>query len=249
MRRRAFTLIELLVSVAILGLLASILLPSLRSAREQARKVVCASNLRQVGVGVYNYWTAENGRVPDVITPFNNAAFLDPARSDADLDPFDRVRWPQSLPNVLMPQHMGEQPDVFVCPSAVSGWPRRGPFRYTYWEAARNQPNGTVEPERTYLREAFGFLDGRMWQRFRMELRAGNGNRPADLIHDTQEWVKSRGTFMRDMIRLRRPGVDAAAIGPHRGGAWIINRNLEVEFRDQKTISEDLAANGVGAPF
>ncbi|MCK4292506.1 MAG: type II secretion system protein [Planctomycetes bacterium] len=54
-KQRAFTLIELLVVIAIIALLMAILLPALRRARDQAKEVVCKSNLRQVGLGAGFY--------------------------------------------------------------------------------------------------------------------------------------------------------------------------------------------------
>ncbi len=54
-RMRGFTLIELLVVVAIVGLLISLLLPSLQRARRSARNVQCMSNMRQIIAGVLGY--------------------------------------------------------------------------------------------------------------------------------------------------------------------------------------------------
>jgi len=66
-RVAAFTLIEVLVVVAIIALLITILLPSLRVARAEAKAVTCQSSLRQVMVGVQTYQLAYAGEVPSNI--------------------------------------------------------------------------------------------------------------------------------------------------------------------------------------
>ncbi|HEX8550992.1 MAG TPA: DUF1559 domain-containing protein [Abditibacteriaceae bacterium] len=55
MHKRGFTLIELLVVVAILGILAAILFPVFARARENGRRAACASNLKQIGLGMLQY--------------------------------------------------------------------------------------------------------------------------------------------------------------------------------------------------
>lgn len=53
----AFTLIELLVVISIISMLIAILLPALGKARDQARKIQCLSNLRQINIGSFAYLT------------------------------------------------------------------------------------------------------------------------------------------------------------------------------------------------
>jgi len=62
--RVGFTLIELLVVVAILTILIAILLPSLGSARRQARQVLCMNNLRNLGMGAQLYQNSFEGALP-----------------------------------------------------------------------------------------------------------------------------------------------------------------------------------------
>ncbi len=63
-RGYAFTLIELLVVIAVIALLMAILIPALHRARNQARTVVCQSNLRQWAMTLAAYTQAYEGRLP-----------------------------------------------------------------------------------------------------------------------------------------------------------------------------------------
>ena len=69
--RSAFTLIDLLVSIAVMAILIGIMLPSITSAHEAARRVACRSNGRQIGLGLVMYANDHDGRLP-------SSVFLDP---------------------------------------------------------------------------------------------------------------------------------------------------------------------------
>ncbi len=63
-RHNAFTLVELLVVIGIIAILISLLMPAMRKARDAAKRISCASNLRQVYLGFQMYRNANNGYIP-----------------------------------------------------------------------------------------------------------------------------------------------------------------------------------------
>lgn len=90
---KGFTLIELLVVIAIIGILAGILLPVLSRARESARSTQCASNVKQIGMGLIMY-----------------------ANENGEQFPTDTTGSAMTSLNLLYPNYVSD-PRTFNCPS------------------------------------------------------------------------------------------------------------------------------------
>lgn len=167
---RGFTLIEILVVVAIIALLVAILLPSLARAREQAKKVQCASNTHQMGIALHMYVLQHR---------YYPGHHLTTGRYD--------ILWPVRL-NRLM-----NQPEAFWCPSAPEDTQWDG-VRRIYHNLASAQPNEqatfaygyndwgvaeTINRNPPVLNRGLG---GHINRSYEGEVKAEHVKRPADMI-------------------------------------------------------------------
>jgi prepilin-type N-terminal cleavage/methylation domain-containing protein/prepilin-type processing-associated H-X9-DG protein len=64
-KKKGFTLVELLVVISIIALLLSVLMPALGRARDQARRVACGAQIKNVGLAILSYASANNGYFPE----------------------------------------------------------------------------------------------------------------------------------------------------------------------------------------
>ena len=137
LREDGFTLIELLVVMAIIIVLASMLLPSLGRAKEQARMIQCLNNLRQLGISIKLYSDDHNSKFPPttVYEPTTGA----PKETRQTLGGFDPI--PQLLgfyPSAqIRPLHNYMKPsEVYRCPvdKGQADWPCPPILKPTNWK-------------------------------------------------------------------------------------------------------------------
>ena len=83
--KTAFTLIELLFVIAIISILMSMLLPSLRASREKARSMSCQNNLHNIGVGMMMYANENGERLPPFTQWIDSLADVIGARSNTKM--------------------------------------------------------------------------------------------------------------------------------------------------------------------
>ncbi len=102
--RTGFTLIELLVVIAIIAILAAILFPVFAKARENARKISCLSNMKQIGLGVMQYTNDNDEKYPQAYWYKDDAGA-----------PGGYFQWSASI----FPYVKSEQ--LYVCPSDPGG--------------------------------------------------------------------------------------------------------------------------------
>ena len=78
MKNKRFTLIELLVVIAIIAILAAMLLPALKNAKDTARAITCSSNLRQIVLGLFSYANDTGYMIPCIKMTTTNQEYSFP---------------------------------------------------------------------------------------------------------------------------------------------------------------------------
>lgn len=145
---RGFSLLDLLVSIAVMGVLMGILLPALSHATEATRRVVCRSNVRQMGLCVAMFAEDNNGATPPSVYTetvergaFQPQAMMELRVADSGTT-WDGLGW-------LFANDYIRTPEIFYCPS------HRGEHPFSTYEPIWHAPDVAIVGN-YHLRALFG---------------------------------------------------------------------------------------------
>ncbi|MCM8532272.1 MAG: type II secretion system GspH family protein [Lentisphaeraceae bacterium] len=177
---KRFTLIELLVVVAIIGILASILLPSLQKARVTVKASVCINNLKQLATWGIAYSTDSSETLPTDGNIY---------RSSVSYTEISTNTWFKKYDGYVVREPRGT---AMHCPQATDSmnprwdWTERNDFDYslnTYLGGYRYDYTPTIPTARFLTSEKFWFTDAQMYN------SAGNGYYARHAQSGQDSWI------------------------------------------------------------
>ncbi|MBN1124475.1 MAG: type II secretion system protein [Sedimentisphaerales bacterium] len=113
-----FTLIELLVVIAVIGILLAVLIPALSLAKEHAKRVVCSSRLKSIGMALVLYAEANEDKLPLNDDPEHPYTAY---RGDKEYADHPTGRTPMKM-GLLYESGLVDAPQLFYCPSNRLDW-------------------------------------------------------------------------------------------------------------------------------
>jgi len=136
-----FTIIELLVVITIIGVLAALLFPAMKSVISSSKSMKCASNLRQIGTGLHMYANENNGRFPYAYKSKCN----DTSASDYDRAWMSKIAPYLGIPDAVLVASRAV--GVLVCPEHTMDATRKVAYGYNIVIETINRSQFTQFPQ------------------------------------------------------------------------------------------------------
>ncbi len=228
-----FTLIELLVVIAIIAILASMLLPALKNAKEVAKRSVCAGNLKQIGLGVFGYSDDWLGWMPISNAPVEYTGGGGkgcPWGWKVETSPYLNLSIPYAT--AYANPSIGRNPGAYRCPSWVN--PNDAITQYCYeggygW----NTGSGTGG----MVGRCCGYHDRDTWGNNRVKLASTTIPSQSIVFGEATDWYNA-GTW--DLMYLYYASLTCGSLPPvgnrHLGGINMWFADGHTEWMTQKAL-------------
>ena len=223
MKSKKFTLVELLVVVAVIGILLSLLLPSLSKAREMARRAVCGSNMGQTGKAINMYAMTWNEYMPaiDGSGKRNDDGKL---RSGSDQSEWKTVL----MPFLNLKVHEDSKKDaVFKCPTSKLS----------------DLEDITIYPKNAggiaYSREYGTFYNNFFGNRDDGQKKINNIELPSETVvmGDTIDWP----TKVKQVKQIQKPSTNTILItvgNRHSNGMNVLWNDFSMRWKSQSALRQ-----------